>query len=407
MPSLNLTAIGASLRCLITPRLLVPTLHVRDIRCLDWRELKRKGYVGVVIDKDNCITKPYHDQLVPELQNAWQSCLATFGKMGVLLVSNSAGTVDDPALIQAESVARHLGVPVLVHATKKPGRQVVKAIEQYFTADYRRVPVIHPSTKSNAGPLLVSRNRSDPTPLKLVVIGDRVTTDIILASRLRAHLQRRPSTSTHSSIESNPVVSVLTQQLWQKEKLGTRFMRWAENRALKLVMQHSTRRSTINEKEPSSSSRRLPSLTNIPEELVQGFHRSLSYSSQVLLKAGQTKEHLLNKYDSISVSLRQTSQQPLSAITTKVMSMLKDILSHQLGHLSARCSRALTRVKIALRQYLITIFETLKNRALQAAVRSMSKVQPKLQSSHPFDPVTLGFKTPMFLQHLSKWKQLK
>ncbi|KAH9445291.1 hypothetical protein Pst134EA_031467 [Puccinia striiformis f. sp. tritici] len=106
-------------------------------------------------------TKPYHDQLVPELQNAWQSCLATFGKMGVLLCRTW-----NP---QAESVARHLGVPVLVHATKKPGRQVVKAIEQYFTADYRRVPVIHPSTKSNAGPLLVSRNRSDPTPLKLVV----------------------------------------------------------------------------------------------------------------------------------------------------------------------------------------------------------------------------------------------
>jgi hypothetical protein len=26
-----------------------------DIRCINWKELKRNGYVGVVIDKDNCI----------------------------------------------------------------------------------------------------------------------------------------------------------------------------------------------------------------------------------------------------------------------------------------------------------------------------------------------------------------
>ncbi|WAQ87364.1 hypothetical protein PtA15_8A268 [Puccinia triticina] len=381
MPNLNLTGIVASLRCLATPRTLLPTLHGRDIRCVDWKELRRKGYVGVVIDKDNCITKPYHDQLVPELQHAWQSCLATFGNSGVLLVGNSAGTAEDPSLIHAESVARHLGVPVLVHETKKPGQKVVKAIHKYFTADYRLVPVIYPSHSSMYGPRLPSRSRADPTPLKLMVIGDRVTTDIILASRLRAFLQTHQSSSNSSSGESNPVCSVLTQNIWQKEKLGTRFMRWAENRALKLVIQYSHQNSSMNGSEPSSS-RKLPNLTLSPERISQTFEQSLS-------------------------SAARTSQQPPSTIIQNVLVIVQDRIACQRDKLLARCRAVLIELTIASRRFMITTLAKLKNRAVDALVQSAHKLRLKLTPLEPLDPTSLGFKTPSFFQNLSKWKQLK
>ena len=406
MPNLNLTAIVASLRCLATPRSLLPTLHVRDIRCVDWKELKRKGYVGVVIDKDNCITKPYHDQLVPELQHAWQSCLATFGNPGVLLVSNSAGTAEDPSLIQAESVARHLGVPVLVHETKKPGQKVVKAIHKYFTADYRLVPVIYPSHSSMYGPRLPSRSRADPTPLKLMVIGDRVTTDIILASRLRAFLQTHQSSSNSSSGESNPVCSVLTQNIWQKEKLGTRFMRWAENRALKLVIQYSHQNSSMNGSEPSSS-RKLPNLTLSPERISQTFEQSLSFAARVISKAEQAKQDCQTKYESISVKLRQTSQQPPSTIIQNVLVIVQDRIACQRDKILARCRAVLIELTIASRRFMITTLAKLKNRAVDALVQSAHKLRLKLTPLEPLDPTSLGFKTPSFFQNLSKWKQLK
>ncbi|KAA1098236.1 hypothetical protein PGT21_031246 [Puccinia graminis f. sp. tritici] len=408
MPNLNLTAIVASLRCLLSPSSLVPSLHVRDIRCVDWKELKRKGYIGVVIDKDNCITKPYHDQLVPELQHAWQSCLATFGNLGVLLVSNSAGTADDPALIQAESVARHLGVPVLVHATKKPGQQVVKAIEKYFTKDYRLVPVIYPSRRSSCGPPVSSRCHSNRTPLKLVVIGDRVTTDIILASRLRSHLQRNQSTPTSSSsTDSNPIFSVLTQKIWQKEKPGTRFMRWAENRALKLVMQSSTRSSTLIRGESSSPSSRLPNLIAFPKQLSTTFEQSLSSSSQAFSKAQQAKKHLQKKYDSISVRLKQISEQPLSTIIRSVLVNIQGMLANQLAKFLTGLGRRWIEFKITLQQHLTRILENLKTKALRALIQSANKLQLKLKPFNLFDPASLGFKTPLFIQNLSKWKQLK
>ncbi|PLW55659.1 hypothetical protein PCANC_04631 [Puccinia coronata f. sp. avenae] len=404
MPTLNLTAIGASLRCVFTPRSLLPTLHVRDIRCINWKELKRNGYVGVVIDKDNCITKPYHDQLVPELQDAWQSCLSTFGDMSVLLVSNSAGTGDDPALIQAESVARHLGVPVLVHATKKPGQEVVRAIEEYFTTDRRLVPVIYPPSRSNTESQSPPTKRTDGR-LKLIVIGDRVTTDILLASRLRAHLQSHQSTvPATSSPESNPVCSVLTREIWQKEKLGTRFMRWAENRALKLAREHSASIATGG---ATYASRKIPSPTTWPEYFAKRSDQALLSSSQIVSKTEETKDHLHHKYRSISAKLIELSQQSAPVVIGNFYGIVQDTLSHQLGKLSLHCGRAWLRVKIALRQHVNSALENLRNRALQMLARSANKVQLKLQSSDRLDPTALGFRKPLFIQHLSKWRQLK
>jgi hypothetical protein len=50
-------------------------------------------------------TKPHEDQLVPQLADTWSNLIETFGRENVLIVSNSAGTNDDPGLVQASRAA--------------------------------------------------------------------------------------------------------------------------------------------------------------------------------------------------------------------------------------------------------------------------------------------------------------
>lgn len=64
---------------------------------------------------------------------------------------------------QAESVAHHLGAPVLRHSSLKPSHRSIAAIQRYFA--------------------------SLPSPISdrhLIVIGDRVLTDTVLANRIGA-----------------------------------------------------------------------------------------------------------------------------------------------------------------------------------------------------------------------------
>lgn len=171
------------------------------------------------------------------VQESWKSCISTFGREKVLLVSNSAGSSDDPNLIQvrpsshqgadelserqAEAVSRSLGVPVLVHDSKKPSRQCALDVARYFSPrpafpSHPPVPIVW------SVPVPPQLPRPDVgLPPRLVVVGDRLTTDVVLASRIRA---RGPE-----------VVSVLTDRVWEKERVGTRVMRWMEGRALALV----------------------------------------------------------------------------------------------------------------------------------------------------------------------------
>lgn len=66
---------------------------------------------------------------------------------------------------QAESVSHNLGVPVLRHSSMKPSHRTIAAIQRYF----------------NSIPSPVS------DPVQLIVIGDRLLTDIVLANRLGAY----------------------------------------------------------------------------------------------------------------------------------------------------------------------------------------------------------------------------
>ncbi len=73
------------------PRLALPHVSVQDIRWLDWGELRRAGFRGVVFDKDNTLTAPYAPGLWPPLAAAFDQCRAAFPPGSLAVYSNSAG----------------------------------------------------------------------------------------------------------------------------------------------------------------------------------------------------------------------------------------------------------------------------------------------------------------------------
>lgn len=159
---------------------------------------------------------------------------------------------------QAESVSRHLGVPVLLHATKKPG--CARAVQDYFierlgtdktgskvkskvhTLDQIALDVATASTLSSetpSAPLTSAAAINETSPTKtpvIMIIGDRVMTDVILANRMN---KRRWRQSSSSVLQALPV---LTTRLWQKEGFGTRFMRTLEMFAMRRASAYYSRR---------------------------------------------------------------------------------------------------------------------------------------------------------------------
>ncbi|KAF8268893.1 mitochondrial PGP phosphatase-domain-containing protein [Lactarius quietus] len=216
----NLAGTLVPFYALLNPRLLLPSLLVRDIRYLNFAALREAGYRGAIFDKDNCLTLPNNDELVPQLEAAWSTALRVFGPSRVLIVSNSAGTRDDPAQLQAESVAHHLRAPVLLHAALKPSYACA-------TAALSALP--------------------DLAPHEIVVVGDRVFTDVVLAHRL-AH-PRTPWTrfiarlarvsqrlgsapSLDPGVTGSAPLGVWTTGVWQRESMA---LRWAESRLVHFV----------------------------------------------------------------------------------------------------------------------------------------------------------------------------
>nr|GAT56202.1 predicted protein [Mycena chlorophos] len=228
---LNIPGTLVPFQLLFNPRVALPNLMVKDIRHLDFAALKKAGYQGAVFDKDNCLTLPHRDELVPELQEAWDDCRKTFGDANVLIVSNSAGTKSDTGGVQAESVQRHLKAPVLFHSTVKPGYACIRGIQRYFGS--LRTPI---------------------QAEQLIVVGDRIFTDVVMANRMR-HLQgsgtsflqmcfqcaferggtvgreRSGDTTPHRSIDGGPL-AVWTTGVWQREAT---VMRWCERKLVEWI----------------------------------------------------------------------------------------------------------------------------------------------------------------------------
>ncbi|KNA20809.1 hypothetical protein SOVF_049000 [Spinacia oleracea] len=137
------------------PNLLLPHLKVPNIRYINWEELHRKGFRGVVFDKDNTITLPYSLTLWDPLRLSMESCKAVFGEGNVAVLSNSVGLYEfDPDESKAAAVERELGVKVVRHRVKKPGGGS-EEIERQLGCQ----------------------------PMEVVMVGDRRFTDIVFGNR--------------------------------------------------------------------------------------------------------------------------------------------------------------------------------------------------------------------------------
>lgn len=71
-------------------RLAIPHVSVPSIAWVDWDALRRAGFQGCVLDKDNTLTHPYSSQVAPQLVLSLERCQKAFeGRL--VLFSNSAG----------------------------------------------------------------------------------------------------------------------------------------------------------------------------------------------------------------------------------------------------------------------------------------------------------------------------
>ncbi|CAO3570380.1 unnamed protein product [Mortierella alpina] len=131
---------------------MIPNLVVRDVRDINFEQLRKAGITAIAFDKDNCLTRPYGLEIYPPFKDAWQRCRETY-KDRIVIVSNSAGTPDDRDDHQAKAIESSLQVHVLRHQEKKP---------------------------SGGQELLKHFNGVDPT--EIAFVGDRALTDVVFGN---------------------------------------------------------------------------------------------------------------------------------------------------------------------------------------------------------------------------------
>ncbi|KAK6141209.1 hypothetical protein DH2020_025052 [Rehmannia glutinosa] len=110
---INLEGIACSIGILSKDNhLVIPHVTVPDIRYIDWAELKKRGFKGVVFDKDNTITVPYSLSLWEPLESSIEHCKTLFGN-NIAVFSNSAGLSEyDPDGRKARALEDAFGIKV-------------------------------------------------------------------------------------------------------------------------------------------------------------------------------------------------------------------------------------------------------------------------------------------------------
>ena len=130
----NWPAVALTARVLVRePGLLVPHLEVANFSHLDFEAMHAAGCTGLVLDKDNTVTSPYAMEVHPQLESSLEHAKAIFGPDRIVLLSNSAGTPDDPSNEAADAIEHALGFTVLRRRHKKP--RGFESVEAYFGPD--------------------------------------------------------------------------------------------------------------------------------------------------------------------------------------------------------------------------------------------------------------------------------
>ncbi|BAT89117.1 uncharacterized protein HKW66_Vig0181520 [Vigna angularis] len=212
---INLEAILCSTMVMFKdPKLAMPHISVPDIRYVDWAVLHKKGFKGVVFDKDNTITAPYSLKPWPPLASSLECCKLAFGH-DIAVFSNSAGLHEyDHDGSKARMLEGAIGIKVIRHRVKKPGG-TAEETEKHFGCEASR----------------------------LIMVGDRPFTDIVYGNR-------------------NGFLTILTEPLSlaeepfivkQVRKLENSFVRYWSRRGLKPLGQRLLPDPNICVREPHPS----------------------------------------------------------------------------------------------------------------------------------------------------------
>ncbi|KAF1837735.1 HAD-superfamily phosphatase [Decorospora gaudefroyi] len=119
---------------------------------------------AVVLDKDNCFAVPHANDIHKPYRDHFQRLRHAYPGTKLLIVSNTAGTDSDKGQKEAAILEANTGIKVLRHSTKKPGCK--EEVMAYFKA--------HPDSG-------VIR------PDQIAVIGDRLSTDIMMANMMGSY----------------------------------------------------------------------------------------------------------------------------------------------------------------------------------------------------------------------------
>jgi len=120
--SINTKALVTLVSVIRRPYLASPHVHVETISDVNYTALRdRCGIRAVVFDKDNTLTAPYATEVHPRAEAGLREALSTFGRDNVAILSNSAGTLDDPGYEDADRIEAEMGIAVIRHDEKKPG----------------------------------------------------------------------------------------------------------------------------------------------------------------------------------------------------------------------------------------------------------------------------------------------
>lgn len=160
--SLNTKALATLAYVLRHPTILIPHVSVDNVSQLNYKAMKEcAGVRAVVFDKDNTLTAPYGMVVHCDAAKGLESAKEIFGPENVAIMSNSAGTKDDPDYEDAKRIEEALGIAVIRHDVKKPGG--LDEVLAHFQID---------------------------DPASLCMIGDRLLTDVVfgnLYSMLTVH----------------------------------------------------------------------------------------------------------------------------------------------------------------------------------------------------------------------------